>query len=61
MQNIEYISRLMHVYADDPAYTLSAVTFRMSMTSHSPEVIAVAVPCMNESQQKVCWRQHGGE
>lgn len=44
----------MQLYADDPAYTLSAVTLRMSMTSHSPEVIGVAVPCMNESQQKVC-------
>lgn len=35
-------------------YTLSAVTFRMSMTSHSPEVIAVVLPCMNESEQNVC-------
>lgn len=34
------------LYADDAmTYTLSAVTFRMSITSHSPEVIAVALPC----------------
>lgn len=29
-------------------YTLSAVTFRMSMTSQFPVVIGVALPCMNE-------------
>lgn len=32
---------------DDLTYTLSVVTFRMSITSHSPEVMAVALPCMN--------------
>lgn len=35
-------------------YTLSAVTFRISMTSHFPEVIAVTLPCIIESQQNVC-------
>lgn len=44
----------IQLYADDAmTYTLSAVTFRMSMTSHCPEVIAVAVPCMM-SQNIMC-------
>lgn len=42
------------MYADEATtYTLSAVTFKMSMTSHSPVVIAVAVPCMM-SQNRMC-------
>lgn len=38
---------------DGPTHTLSAVTLRMSMTSHSPEVIGVAVPCINQSKQNM--------
>lgn len=44
---------MLALYADDPTYTLSAVTFRMSTTSHSPDVIGVAVPCKNESKQNM--------
>ena len=44
-------TRVMQTMQRFPTYTLSAVTLRMSMTSHSPEVIGVALPCMNELEK----------
>lgn len=34
---------------------LSSVTFRMSTTSHCPEVMAVLLPCRDEPAQYVCY------
>lgn len=36
------------------AYTLSPVTFRMSTTSHCPEVMGVALPCRDKPAQTLC-------
>lgn len=53
-------TRVVQTMQRFPTYTLSAVTLRMSMTSHSPEVIGVALPCMNELEKchrkKKCMR-----